>query len=171
MPLRRTLVLILAAIGIASAVATAVPAQETAPTMNVGQLDLETYRYAVSAERRSIMGANLELDVERRTRFFGIYDDYAKDRVPLDNERFSLVQRYAAAQAGLSDPQAMALVRAVAALQIKEIQLRSRYAERIDKEMGGRVGARFYQVDDVITTATRLNSLQGIPLAGARPAR
>jgi hypothetical protein len=147
-------------------------AQETTPPrVTVGQLDFETYRYAVSAERRSIMAANLPLDVERRARFFAIYDEYEKDRTPLETERFSLLQRYAAAQAGLRDPQAMALVRAVAALQIKEIQLRSRYADRIDKDLGGKVGARFYQVDDVVTTATRLNSLQGIPLVGTAPAR
>jgi hypothetical protein len=151
--------------------ATVCAAQSGDPRVVAGQLDLETYRYAVSAERRAIMGANLDLDVERRLKFFAIYDDYDKERGPLDTERFSLLQRYAAAQAGLSDPQAMALVRAVAALQIKEIQLRSRYAERFEKELWGKVGARFYQIDDVVTTATRLNSLQSIPLTTPPPAR
>lgn len=146
--------------------ATVLSAQEPGPKVTVGQLDLETYRYTVSAERRSIMGANIGLDVAQRERFFALYDDFEKERSPLDAERFSLLQRWAAGQAGLSAPQAMALVRAVAALQIKEIELRSRHADLIDKAMGGMVGARFYQVDDVVTTATRLNSLQGIPLAG-----
>jgi hypothetical protein len=148
-------------------VASAAAGQEGGPRVTVGQLDLETYRYAVSAERRSIMEANIGIDLARRPKFFAIYDDYDKDRRPVDTERFGLLQRYAAAQSGVSEPQAMALVRAVAGLQIKEIQLRSRYADRIDKELGGLVGARFYQVDDVITTAIRLNALQGVPLAGA----
>ena len=144
----------------------AVNAQEQGPTVSVGRLDLETYRAALSAERRAIMAANISLDPERRLRFFATYDDYDKERGPVDVERFSLLQRYAAAQSGLSEPQAMALARAVAGLQIKEIQLRSRFADRIGKELGGLVGARFYQVDDVVSTAHRLNSLQAIPLTG-----
>ena len=148
-----------------------VHAQDQGPSVSVGNLDLETYRAALSAERRAIMGANISLDPERHLRFFAIYDDYEKERRPVDIERFSLLQRYAAAQSGLSEPQAMALVRAVAGLQIKEIQHRSRYADRVGKELGGLVGARFYQVDDVISTAHRLNSLQSIPLAGGLPAQ
>ena len=141
-------------------------AQETGPRVTVGNLDVETYRYALSAERRSIMEANINLDLDRRPRFFAIYDEFDKEREPLDKERFSLLQRYASAQSGVSEPQAMALVRAVAALHLREIQLRLRYADRIHKDMGGLVGARFYQLDDVVTTAIRLNSLRGIPLAG-----
>jgi hypothetical protein len=141
-------------------------AQETGPRVTVGNLDVETYRYALSAERRSIMEANINLGLDRRPQFFAIYDEFDKEREPLDKERFSLLQRYASAQSGVSDPQAMALVRAVAGLHVREIQLRSRYAERLHKEMGGLVGARFYQLDDVVTTAIRLNSLRGIPLAG-----
>ena len=155
------------ALAVALVAISAAAAQEGGPRVTVGQLDLETYRYAVSAERRSIMEANIGIDQARRPKFFAIYDEYDKDRGPVDTERFGLLQRYAAAQSGVSEPQAMALVRAVAGLQIKEIQLRSRYADRIAKELGGLVGARFYQVDDVVTTAIRLNALQGVPLAGA----
>jgi hypothetical protein len=139
--------------------------QETAPRVEVSELDLETYRYAISAERRTVMEANLGLDVERRMAFFKIYDECEKERGPLDRERLSLLRRYV--QSALSDPQAMALVRAVSSLQVKEIDLRARCAGRLEKALGGRVGARYYQVDDVVTTATRLNSLQSVPLVGA----
>ena len=61
------------------------------------------------------------------------------------------------------------MVRAVATLQVKEIQLRERYADRIGKEFGGMVGARFYQVDDVMTTTMRLNALQSVEIATPRP--
>lgn len=144
---------------------TPAPAQEAGPRVEVSELDLETYRYAVSAERRTVMEANLGLDVERRMTFFKIYDDCERERGPLDRERYSLLHRYATSS--LNDPQAMALIRAVASLQVKEIDLRSRCAGRLEKALGGRVGARYYQVDDVVTTATRLNSLQSVPLVGA----
>jgi hypothetical protein len=135
----------------------------------VNKLDLETYRLALSAERRGIMEANIDIPLDKRRRFFEVYDDYEKDRAPNDTERFSVMQRYAQARAGVSEPQAMALVRAVASLQLKEIQLRERYAEKIGKEFGGLVGARFYQVDDVMTTTIRLNALQSVEIT--KPAR
>jgi hypothetical protein len=131
----------------------------------VNKLDLETYRLALSAERRGIMEANIVIPLDQRTKFFAVYDDYEKDRAPNDTERFSVMQRYAQARQGVSEPQAMALVRAVASLQLKEIQLRERYAEKISKDFGGLVAARFYQVDDVVTTTIRLNALQSVEIA------
>jgi len=138
-------------------------AQDSARVV-VSNMDLETYRLAVSAERRSIMEANIVVGLDKRRRFFELYDEYEKDRAPADTERFSVMQRYAAARTGVTEPQAMALVSAVASLQLKEIQLRARYAEKIAKEMGGLVGARFYQVDDVVNTTLRLKALQSVEL-------
>jgi len=158
-------------LGLVAAVSGALASgQQPGPRVGVQQLDPETYRLAVSAERRSIMGVNIGLEVEQRTRFFSIYDEFDKERKPLDLERFSLLQRYASSYSGLSDPQAMALVRAMASLQTREIELRSRFASRVEKAFGGKVAARFYQVDDVVTTASRLQSLQGIPLVGSADA-
>jgi hypothetical protein len=141
--------------------------QPTGPRVGVTDLDLETYRSLISAERRAVMGANIGLEIGRRARFFEIYDVFDRDRAPLDAERFSLLKRYTASYTSLSDPQAMALVRAMASLQTREIELRSRHAGQVEKALGGKVAARFYQVDDVVTTAARLNSLQGIPLVGS----
>jgi hypothetical protein len=144
-------------------VATLASAQDGARVV-VSNLDLETYRLAVSAERRAIMEANIVVGLDRRARFFALYDEYEKDRAPADTERFSVMQRYAAARSGVSEPQAMALVSAVASLQLKEIQLRAKHAEKIGKELGGHVGARFYQVDDVVTTTLRLRALQSVQI-------
>lgn len=157
--------LVLALLAPLGTLSTRAAAQEGGPRVGASELDLETYRIAISAERRTVMEGNLGLDVERRVTFFKIYDECEKERGPLDRERFALLQRYATS--ALNDPQAMALIRAMAALQVKEIDQRSRCAGRLEKALGGRVGARYYQVDDVVTTATRLNSLQSVPLVGA----
>ena len=77
-----------------------------AQTVKVSRLDESTYRYAVTEERRSIFAANLALGPEERERFWTIYDEYGKEREPLDKERFSLLQRYAQSYANLSDDQA-----------------------------------------------------------------
>jgi hypothetical protein len=45
-----------------------------------------------------------------------------------------------------------------------------RYFERISAEVSGRVGARFYQIDDFVTSALKIGMLSKLPLIGNAPA-
>jgi len=135
-----------------------------AQTVSVMNLDEATYRYAVTEERRTIFAANLALGPEERERFWGVYDEYAVERVPLDKERFALLQRYAQSYATMSDEQAMGLAIASGRMQVSEVELRLKYAAVLKRKMSGRVAARFFQIDDYVTTTQRMNSLTGIPL-------
>ena len=135
-----------------------------AQTVSVSNLDESTFRYAVTEERRNIFAANLALGPEERERFWKIYDEYTKEREPLDKERFALLQRYAQSYGAIGDDSAMALALAYGRLQISDVQLRLKYAETLRKKMSGRVAARFFQIDDYVTTAMRMKSLSGIPL-------
>jgi hypothetical protein len=139
-----------------------------AQTVVVSKLDESTYRTAVTAERRTIFAANLALGPDELQRFWEIYDAYAKEREPFEKERFALLQRIAQSQGTLNDEQAMALAIASGRLQLSEVQLRLKYADTLKKKMSGRVAARFFQIDDYVTTATRMNLLSGIPLVAPR---
>ncbi len=135
-----------------------------AQTVSVPKVDQTTYHYAVTEERRSIFAANLALGPEERERFWAIYDDYVKEREPLEKERYSLLERYAQSYATLNDDLAMALALASGRLQMSDVELRLKYAAVLRKKMSGRVAARFFQIDDYVTTAMRMNSLSGVPL-------
>jgi hypothetical protein len=135
-----------------------------AQTVTISNLDEATYRHAVTEERRTIFAGNLSLGPDERERFWTVYDAYEKEREALDKERFSLLQRYAQSYAGLSDDQAMGIVLASGRLQVSEVELRLKYAATLRKKMSGRVAARFFQIDDYVTTAMRMNFLSKIPL-------
>ena len=135
-----------------------------AQTVSMSKVDKDTYHYAVTEERRTIFAANLALGAEERERFWSIYDEYVKEREPLDRERFSLLERYVQSYANLNDDQAMALALATGKLQLSDVELRLKYAGVLRKKMSGRVAARFFQIDDYVTTAMRMNSLSGVPL-------
>ena len=139
-------------------------AAASAQNIAVGNLDEGMYREMVTEQRRQVVSANLALGVAERERFWKIYDEYAKEREPIEKERFSILHRIAQAGAVMSDDQAMALALASGRLQIAEVQLRLKYAEELRRKMSGRVAARFFQLDDYVTTALRANSLQGVPL-------
>jgi len=133
-------------------------------TVGVAKLDESMYRHAVTEERRSIFAANLALGPHESLLFWEIYDEYQKEREALEKERFSVLQRYAQSYAGMSDDQAMALALASGQLQIQDVQLRLKYADTLRKKMSGRVAARFFQIDDYVTSHQRMNMLSGIPL-------
>jgi hypothetical protein len=133
-------------------------------TVAVSNLDEGTYRHIVSEERRTIFAANLALGPDERERFWAVYDDYAKEREPLDKQRYDLLERYAQTYAKLSDDQAMAIALASGRLQVDDVELRLKYAGILRKKMSGRVAARFFQIDDYVTTAGRMKLLSGVPL-------
>jgi hypothetical protein len=143
---------------------------QQAPSAAAARLDQDTYRFAVAEERRNVFSANIGLGAEERMRFWSIYDEFEKEREPLEKERFSLLTRYAQSYVSLSDDAAFALVSAAGKLQLQEVQLRLKYADTLRRKMSGRVAARFFQIDDYVTTALRANSLGGVPLT-APPAR
>jgi hypothetical protein len=135
-----------------------------AQTVTVSKLDETTYRHAVTEERRQIFAANLSLGAHESLRFWEIYDEYVKEREPLEKDRFALLQRYSESYAGMTDDQAMAIVLASGRLQIADVQLRLKYTDTLRKKMSGRVAARFFQIDDYVTTHSRMNMLSGVPL-------
>jgi hypothetical protein len=136
-----------------------------AQTVAIANPDEKTYRYAVTEERRNIFAANLALGPEERQRFWKIYDEYTKEREPIDKERFALLQRIAQSDANrISDDQATALAITSGRLQIQDVELRLKYTDTFRKKMSGRVATRFFQIDDYVTTAMRLNTLSRTPL-------
>ena len=135
-----------------------------AQTVAISNLDEPTYRFAVTKQRRDIFAANLALGPDESMRFWKIYDEYSKEREALEKDRFAFLQRYAQSYAGISDDQAMAIVLGSGRLQISDVQLRLKYTDTLRKKMSGRLAARFFQIDDYVTTNLRLNLLSGIPL-------
>jgi len=135
-----------------------------AQTVTVSNLDESTYHHLVTEERKRIFASNLGLGPEDSLRFWKIYDEYAKEREALDKDRFAFLQRYAQSYAAMSDDQAMAIVIASGRLQVSDVQIRLKYTETLRKKMSGRVAARFFQIDDYVTTNLRMSMLSGIPL-------
>ena len=139
-----------------------------AQTVAVSKLDEATLRHAAIEERRSIFAANLALAPGELVSFWKIYEEYAKERALIESQRFTLLQRYAQSYAGMSDDQAVAIVIASSRLQIADVELRMKYADRLRKKMSGKVAARFCQIDDYVTSALRMNMLSGVPLVAPR---
>jgi hypothetical protein len=60
----------------------------------------------------------------------------------------------------------MQLVKDITANSKKQIDLRAKYSDQIARKVDPKIGTRFYQIDDYITTAARLDVLDALPLVG-----
>ena len=60
----------------------------------------------------------------------------------------------------------MQMLKEVTSNSKKAIDLRAKYSEQICKKVDPKVGTRFYEIDDYVTTAARLDVLDNIPFIG-----
>jgi hypothetical protein len=129
-------------------------------------LNVERARQVLSGARRDIVEAAIDLTDTQKDPFWNIYNQYEKDRAPLTDRTVQLIRDYATNYSTLTNDQIMKMVKESSANQKRAIDLRTKYAEQMAKKVDPKVGARFYQVDDYITTAARLDVLDNIPFIG-----
>jgi hypothetical protein len=129
-------------------------------------LNADRAKQVLTMARRDIFELNMELTDAQKDPFWSVYNQYEKDRAEVTGKTIQLVREYSANYSTLTNDQTMKLMRESAANSKKQIDLRAKYAEQIAKKVDPKVGARFVQIDDYITTATRLDVLDAIPFVG-----
>ena len=131
------------------------------PTLNADRA-----KQVLTMARRDIFENNMELTDAQKDGFWSIYNQFEKDREAVTAKSLQLLRDYANNYSTLTNDQTMKMVKESASNNKKQIDLRVKYAEQIGKKVDPKVGARFYQIDDYITTAARLDVLDNIPFIG-----
>jgi hypothetical protein len=106
------------------------------------------------------------LDDPQKDMFWNIYADYDRQRAEVTGQTLRLLRDYVTSYETLTNEQAAKMMDEAARIADKQVKLRRKYAHEISKKLGGRVGARFYQIDDYLSTAARLELLDQIPFVG-----
>jgi hypothetical protein len=122
--------------------------------------------YMLTVARRDVFQNAMELDDEQKDTFWNIYADYDQRRASLTDQAAQLLRSYETNFGTLTNKQASKMLDETAWIAQKQVRLRRRYADQISKKLGGRVGARFYQIDDYLNTAARLQILDDVPFVG-----
>jgi hypothetical protein len=135
--------------------------QSTSPSLNTDRA-----RQVLSTARRDIIEATMDLTDAQKDSFWTIYDQYEKERAPSSERQIQLIQTYTTDFSTLTNDQMMKMVKEASSNQKRQIDLRTKYAEQMAKKVDPKVGARFYQIDDYITTAVRMDVLDNIPFVG-----
>jgi Spy/CpxP family protein refolding chaperone len=146
---------IAALVSLVAAVATAQTVKET----------LDINRQAVETQRRVLVSGALPLTDAEAKAFWPLYDDYEKQRRPIDERANRLVADFVASAASLSDAQAKAMLAEALAVDEGRLKLRREFMDRMGKAIPPRKLVRFFQIENKLDSVVRADLSKQIPLA------
>ena len=120
----------------------------------------------LSTARRDVVEQAMGLTIEQKDAFWAIYNEYEKERTVLSQQALQMVENYVTNFTTLPKEEIVKIMNASSANQKKIVDVRTKYAGRMAKSIAPEVGVRFYQIDDYLTTAARLDVLDDIPFVG-----
>lgn len=131
-----------------------------------GNLDEKWLGYMVETERRAIFQEGMILTDENREAFWALYDEYEDNLAIIRKQDLGSLKRYAAEYENMTDEQAIEITKDHQNTAMQRLFLQKKYVKKIAKEAGGKVAARFAQIDNAVTMLMRLQIMDEIPMVG-----
>jgi hypothetical protein len=128
------------------------------------ETETELVRSAFRLEKKAVVAEFLQLSNDNAAKFWPIYEKYEQERASIGARRIKLIDTYTDKYETMDDASADALVKESATIQKKEVALREKYYETLKKSMGTAIAARFYQIEDAINVAVRMQLYNELPL-------
>ncbi len=145
------------------------PAAQSAPGANAqsnvaSDQDIEMLRQNIRAQRKEITAQNMTLTADEATKFWPIFDQYRKEAIKPNDERWALMKDYAANYDTLTDAQANDYMKRATAVDQQLLALRMKYVPIFEKVISPKKTARWYQIDRHIDLLINLQFSGMLPL-------
>jgi hypothetical protein len=157
---RRTPFLVTALMAVLVAFTTTALAQEKpADTM-------ELLRQKMKADKKLVVGANIELTESEAQRFWPLYEDYQRDLQKINQRIVALIERYAAdyRNKSLTDEKAKPLIDEAVSIEQAEAQLKKAYVPKLSKVLPAKKVARYMQIENKIRAIVKYDLASAVPL-------
>ena len=125
---------------------------------------IELLREDISLVKKAIVTEVMDLSKAEGERFWPIYDKYDREVQGLNKKRLKLIERFADKYWDMDDGTARSLVEDASDLDLKRIYLRKEYYRKFSFAIGATKAAKFYQLDNAISTLVRLQIMAELPL-------
>src|SRR5271166_7091919 len=108
------------------------PASQSAPAAgdqpnSVRDQDIEMLRANLRQQRKEIMAQNMTLTPDEATKFWPIFDQYRRDAIKPNDERWAVIKDYAANYSTMTDAQAQDYMKRANAVDEQLLALRMNY--------------------------------------------
>jgi len=140
----------------------AVFGQTTIAQSNAEEIDY--VQSVVGMEKKAAIAGFL--GIESDASFWALYDAYETERKELGKKRIGLLEKYANNYVDMSDEVASDLIKQMQAQKKSLDVLIDQYYKKIHKDSGAKVAAQFYQFENYVLSAVRLEILESIPFIG-----
>jgi Spy/CpxP family protein refolding chaperone len=131
---------------------------------HISDQDVELLRQDIRAQRKQIMAANMTLTADEATKFWPIFDQYRKEAIKPNDERWALIKEYAANYNTMTDAQANDYMKRATAIDEQLLGLRMRYVPVFEKVISAKKTALWYQIDRHIDLLINLQLSTVIPM-------
>jgi Spy/CpxP family protein refolding chaperone len=131
---------------------------------NIRDQDIEMLRADLRAQRKQIMAQNMTLTADEATKFWPIFDQYRQEAIKPNDERWEVIQEYAANYNTMTDAQAQDYMRRSTAVDQQLLALRMKYVPIFEKIISAKKTALWYQIDRRVDLLINLQLSARIPL-------
>ena len=145
------------------------PASQSAPAAgdqpnSVRDQDIEMLRANLRKQRKEIMAENMTLTPDEATKFWPIFDQYRKEAIKPNDERWAVIKEYADNYSTMTDAQAQDYMKRANAVDEQLLALRMKYVPVFEKVISAKKTALWYQIDRRIDLLINLQLSAIIPM-------
>jgi len=131
---------------------------------DIDDKDIEQLRTNLRAMRKELMAQNMNLSAEEATKFWPVFDQYRKDAIKPNDERWALIKEYARNYDTMTEAQAQDYMKRATAVDQELLALRLKYVPAFEKAVSPQKAALWYQIDRHIDLMINLRLSSVIPM-------
>ena len=139
------------------------PSAEAQPN-SINDKDVEMLRANLRANRKELMARNMTLTADEATKFWPVFDQYRKEAIKPNDERWALIKEYAANYNTMTDAQAQDYMKRAETVDQQLLALRLKYVPVFEKVISAKKTALWYQIDRHIDLMINLQLSSMIPM-------
>jgi len=135
-----------------------------AQSNNASDQDIEMLRSDLRSQRKQIVAQNMTLTADEATKFWPIFDQYRKEAIKPNDDRWALIKEYAANYNTMTDAQAQDYINRSEAVDQQLMTLRMKYVPVFEKVISAKKTALWFQIDRRIDLLINLQLSSVIPM-------
>ena len=125
---------------------------------------VELARSDIKTQKALIMAQSLPLTDDEAARFWPLHHDYESELSKLNDQKLTLIKRYAENYKTMTDKQATELAIGSFDLEQKKIDLKRKFFDKFLKVIPATKTARFFQIENQLNLALDLQVAASLPL-------
>ena len=125
----------------------------------------ELAREAIQANKKLVVAANMNLNVNEKEGFWAVYEDYQKDLGEILERTVALIEEFAVNFETLSEKKATELLNSHLKIEADTVKLKKSYVSKFQKVLPAQKVVRYYQIENKIEAIIDYDLVDKIPLA------